>query len=235
MKLLVTGDSFATFAPKPYHWVQLLSPDAKSISLPGGDISATTFIATQQAMLKTCTHMIFTVTSLNRHIVNTGALSKEDSLNIMLEMANRDAKSFYVEHDIPANTKTSNSGDSPYRLLAGEWHNWQKENTYDTDIDSYVKLYPDFHYIHNRIGNLSLLVRVCEQNNIKLVFSTPFSKRGEIVSLVSLAGGTVFDYMNLLSYDNSVYEVAGDTHHSPKTHIEIAKCFNRRYPEWLES
>lgn len=267
MKLLVGGDSFAQFPSHWYkctqtdstqiypsstrgegftvvydypHWAEIVTAKyngtSKSVGIGAGDISTTVAVTVQELLKGEYTHCIFSVTHFSRdcvQIAGNSALDKHFRADAIT------MSEFYNNEIVDEHIGRTYHG-SNYLLTGAHWFHSTDEikGPAKDKIDLYFDCHSDFKYIQDRIANLAYLQLICDQRNIKLVFSCPFYGANFAESGADVFEADIFTFNDVVDQDQACttefYKWA-ISHYNKEQHTAIAKKFNTLYPAWGET
>jgi len=222
------------------HWGELLAEyydgTAVSVGLGAGDISSCTLICIQELLKNKYTHCIFSVTQYIRDIVQID--DQDPQLNLI--KSSEDVIDFYNQslgEHIDSHVSRIYEPLSKHRFIANNW--WvdtdEIKGKHKNSISHYLHHVADFKYIHDRVSNLALLKTVCEQLNIKLLFSLPFDNWQSHISTSKFLQIDTFDYMDKVvskEYKDSEQFKWILSHHTDQQHKEIFNLFLEQYSDW---
>lgn len=225
------------------HWAQLYAKEhnctATSAGLGAGDISSTTSIAINQILSNTFTHCIFFITHFGRDCVQVRDNSPVDNC---LAADSMEVNNFYAGngnsqfYESMKHVHRHLTDYSPHQLIGPNWYHDTDEmkGEHKDRVDTYLDLLSFNAYIHNRLGNLSLLVSVCKKHNVKLIFACPFDGMSSLPWIKDYIHNEMFVYSDVVPegiIDPEVYKWC-ISHYTGSQHKIIYSKFEKLYSNW---
>lgn len=224
------------------HWCEILDNNAISVGIGGGDIYTTSFVTTQSILSNPkITHCIFFITGFDRDVIQTTKRTfdklKLDILDTPPMKEVYTSKSKYV---VDGHLSRRHEPESNFRLVG---HNWfcESEEMRGPNADeilNHLSYTPAFKQIHTKLACLSHLKTICDNNDVKILFTTPMDGETLYKQLERLLNITCFDFHPAIAnHDEWILTNQYKwltSHLTKEQHVLVADRFKSQFPNWLD-
>lgn len=224
------------------HWCEILDNNAISVGVGGGDIYTTSFVTTQSILSNPkITHCIFFITSFDRDVIQTSKRSFEKlELDILDTPPMKEVYTSESRYVVDGHVSRNADVASNLRLIGHHWF-CQPEEMRGPDADkilNYLSYTPAFKQIHTKLACLSHLKTICDNNNVKILFTTPMDGETLYKQLEKMLNITCFDFHPAIDNYDEYMETTQykwlTSHLTKEQHVKVADHFKSKFSNWLD-